>query len=357
MRSFLPSGIVIGSALAAALTLAACGAEGATSAPAGAQEESEVSATSVRLGYFPNFTHAPALVGLEEGLFEKHLGDDATLTTHTFNAGPDVIQALFSEELDLSFIGPNPAINGFAQSDGEALRIVSGAASGGASLVVREGIETREDLAGTKIATPQLGNTQDVALRYWLDELGYDATLEGGGDVSVVPTGNGETLSAFASGAIDGGWLPEPWATRLVLQGGGHVLLDEAELWADGRFVTTHLIVRTDFLAENPDLVRAVIAAEIEAVDFINENPDDARALVNDAIEKVTGDRVDDELLTAAWPKVEFTVDPIASSLYESAEHAEAVGLLDPVDLDGIYELGILNELLAETGRPEVTDG
>jgi NitT/TauT family transport system substrate-binding protein len=341
------------------LALAACGGDAAPEANSNVSTDGHTSGSApseLRLGYFPNFTHAPALVGVEQGLFEEHLGD-VELSTHTFNAGPDVIQALFAGELDMSFIGPNPAINGYAQSDGEALRIVSGAASAGAALVVREGIETPQDLAGRKIATPQLGNTQDVALRYWLDELGFATTLEGGGDVSIVPTGNGETLTAFGSGAIDGGWLPEPWATRLVLEGGAHVLLDEAELWPDGRFVTTHLIVRTEFLEEHPDLVRAVIAAEIESVDFINENPEEAQVLVNDAIEGVTGSRVDEELLDAAWPKVEFTVDPVASSLYGSAEHAEAVGLLDPVDLYGIYELDILNELLAAAGRPEVSDG
>lgn len=341
---------------AGALLLAACGggdtpaASGSDGGGAGNGE-----ASAVRLGYFPNFTHAPALVGVEEGLFEEHLGD-VSLTTHAFNAGPEAIQALFGGEVDMTFIGPNPAINGYAQSNGEALRIVAGAASGGASLVVREGIEAPGDLAGTTLATPQLGNTQDVALRHWLSEQGFETSLEGAGDVSIAPTGNGETLAAFGSGAVDGGWLPEPWATRLVTQGGAHVLVDEAGLWPDGRFVTTHLIVSTEFLAKNPDVVRSVIEAEIEAVDFINDHPEEAREAVNAGIAAVTGERVDEDLLAAAWPKVEFTIDPIASSLFTSAAHAEAVSLLDPVDLDGIYDLEILNDVLTRDGRDAVAE-
>jgi NitT/TauT family transport system substrate-binding protein len=354
MRSrFRPSSAAV--LLAGALLLAACGGSDTTAASGSGGGGGNGEASTVRLGYFPNFTHAPALVGVEEGLFEEHLGD-VSLTTHAFNAGPEAIQALFGGEIDMTFIGPNPAINGYAQSDGAALRIVAGAASGGASLVVREDIETPDELAGTTLATPQLGNTQDVALRNWLREEGFETSLEGAGDVSIAPTGNGETLAAFGSGAVDGAWLPEPWATRLVTQGGAHVLVDEADLWPDGRFVTTHLIVSTEFLTRNPDVVRSVIEAEIEAVDFINDHPEAAQEAVNAAIATATGERVDEDLLAAAWPKVEFTVDPIASSLFISAAHAEAVELLDPVDLDGIYDLEILNDVLTRDGRDTVAE-
>lgn len=342
-------------AVAGAAVLALAAACGGSDDQAATSASTEDQADTLRLGYFPNFTHAPALVGIDQGIFAEHLGD-VTLETTTFNAGPEVIEALFTGAIDASFIGPNPAINGFAQSNGEALRIVSGSTSGGAFLVVREGIDSVEDLESTTLATPQLGNTQDVALRHWLKENGYETTLEGQGDVVITPMANGDTLTAFHAGQVDGAFLPEPWATRLVTEAGAHVLLDEADLWPDGRFVTTHLIVSRAYLDENPDVVNSLIAGELAAIDFINENPDEAQAVVNDAIEELTGQRISDELLAAAWPNVEFTVDPVPHSLIEGARHAEEVGLLEPVDLDGIYELGPLNDLLAEAGRDPVSD-
>src|SRR5215207_7482403 len=215
---------IAAAALAAASigVVAACG-----SGTAGATAE------TVRLGYFPNFTHAPALIGVQNGYFQQALGDVALETT-AFNAGGQAVEALFADAIDATFIGPNPTINAYAQSNGEAVRVVSGAAANGAYLVVRESIDSAGDLVGKTFATPQLGNTQDVALRYWLKEQGHLTTEEGGGDVSITPMSNGETLGAFASGAIDAGWLPEPWATRLVNEAGGHVLVDEAELWPEG---------------------------------------------------------------------------------------------------------------------------
>jgi NitT/TauT family transport system substrate-binding protein len=322
------------------LTLTACGGDDST------QPE-------VRLGYFANVTHAPALVGVAEGLFAEELGE-ADLSLATFNAGPDVITALFSGALDLAFIGPNPAINGFAQSGGAAIRIVAGSTSGGAALVVRPGITSPSDLVGKKIATPQLGNTQDVALRAWLLDQGLTADLEGGGDVAVIPQANAQTLETFRSGAIDGAWVPEPWATRLVREGGGIVMVDERDLWPGGEFVTTHVIVRTQFLEEHPDLVRGVLRALVRAIDLIAADPARAMADVNAGIESVTGSPLSAETIAAAWENLTFTVDPIAASLHLSAEHAVAVGLLEPVDLTGIYDLSLLNEVLAEFGREPV---
>jgi sulfonate transport system substrate-binding protein len=308
---------------------------------------------AVRLGYFPNVTHAPAILGVTEGYFQEELGD-VTLQTATFNAGTEATEALFSGAIDMTFIGPNPAINAFAQSNGEAIRIVSGTTSGGAALVVREGIDTPADLAGTKLATPSLGNTQDVALRAWLADQGYATTLEGGGDVSILPQSNAQTLETFRSGDIDGAWVPEPWWTRLVLEGGGHVLVNEADLWPEGKFVTTHLIVATSFLNEHPDQVRAVLRGLIRAVDFANEQPQEAQTAVNANIEQLTGKALAAETISGAWGNLTFTLDPIASSLQKSADDAIAVGLLEPVDLNGIYNLDILNEILREEGRPEV---
>lgn len=312
-------------------------------------------ATEVRLGYFANVTHAPAIVGVADGAFATALGDGVTLTTATFNAGTEAITALFSDALDLAFLGPNPAINGYAQSGGEAIRIVAGSTSGGASLIAAPGIDTPADLVGATVATPALGNTQDVALRAWLQQQGLSTDLEGGGDVSIVPQPNAQTLETFRSGAIDAAWVPEPWATRLVREGGGHVLVDERDLWPEGAFVTTHLVVRTAFLQQHPDLVEAVIRGLVQSVDAINADPTAAQATVNDAIAQITGSTLPTETIAEAWSHLTFTVDPIASSLQASADHAVAVGLLAPVDLDGIYDLTILNQVLASLGRPEVT--
>jgi NitT/TauT family transport system substrate-binding protein len=308
----------------------------------------------VRLGYFANVTHAPAIVGLEQGWFAEALGSGVKLEPKTFNAGPEAVEALFSDALDITYVGPNPAINAFAKSEGKAIRIVAGATSGGAALVVQPGVTKPADLVGKKLATPQLGNTQDVALRAWLKGQGLSANLEGGGDVAVVPQANAQTLETFRAGEIQGAWVPEPWATRLVLEGGGTVLVDERSLWPDGQFVTTHVVVRTQFLEQHPDLVAAVLRAHVRAVDFANAEPAKARELVNAGIAKVTGKGLPAAVIDGAWEKLHFTVDPIASSLRKSAEDATAVGLLDPVKLDGIYELGPLNEILAAAGKPPI---
>jgi NitT/TauT family transport system substrate-binding protein len=310
--------------------------------------------SAVRLGYFANVTHAPAIVGIERGWFAEALGSEHALQTSMFNAGPEAVEALFSEALDISYIGPNPAINAFAQSGGEAVRIVAGATSGGAALVVQPSITAPAQLFGAVLATPQLGNTQDVALRAWLKQQGLRASLEGGGDVSILPQANAQTLETFRSGEIAGAWVPEPWATRLVLEGGGSLLVDERALWPDGRFVTTHVIVRTRFLAERPDLVASVLRAHVRAVDYLNAEPAAAREIANAGIAKVTGKPLPVEVIDAAWENLAFTVDPIAASLRKSAEDATAVGLLEPVKLDGIYDLRTLNQILAAEGKPQI---
>ena len=323
------------------------GSAAAEDAPA---PESDV---ALRLGYFPNVTHAPAIIGVDTGLFQDALGSSATLETETFNSGTEVIEALFSGAIDASFIGPNPAINAYAESDG-AIRIVSGTTSGGAALVVSEDIETPEDLAGTTLASPSVGNTQDVALRAWLADEGYETDVSGGGDVAISPQENADTLAAFIDGGIDGAWVPEPWATRLVNEGGGHVLVDEADLWPDGEFVTTHLIVRTDYIEEHPQNVRALIGGLLDAIDEANDDPETAQAATNDGIEAITANRLEDATIQGAWQNLTFTPDPIASSLQQSKEDAVAYVALEDVDLSGIYDLDILNDLLAERGEEEV---
>ncbi len=278
-----------------------------------------------------------------------------TFEVASFNAGGAASEALLNGAIDATYIGPNPAINAFAQSGGAAIRIIAGATSGGAYLVVKPEITTVADLRGKKVATPALGNTQDVALRTWLADNGLVTDKQGGGDVSILPQENAQTLETFTSGAIDGAWVPEPWATRLVQEGGGKVLVDEGTLWPDGEYVTTHLIVRTDYLETHPDIIEALLAGHLAANELVNNDAVKARELTNQGIEKITGKTIAEEVIAAAWPNLTFTVDPIASSLKGSADHATKVGLLDPVDLSGIYDLTVLNELLELAGKPAVS--
>ncbi|MEZ5410209.1 MAG: ABC transporter substrate-binding protein [Acidimicrobiales bacterium] len=328
---------------------------GAGTAGSSGQEAATPLDGRLRLGYLPNVTHAPALVGVQGGYFTTALGPGVDLELTTFNSGTEVIEALFSGAVDASFVGPNPAINGFAQSDGEALRIVAGTTSGGAALVVRDGIDAPADLKGTTLASPSLGNTQDVALRAWLKDQGLTADTEGGGDVSVRPQENADTLAAFLDGAIDGAWVPEPWATRLIREGDGHTLVDERTLWDGGLFVTTHLVVSTELLDGHPDLVEALLGGLLDSLAAIRADPDAARTATNDGIEAVTGKRLEDEIIAGAWENLTFTSDPIAASLEGSKDDAVAVGLLEPVDLDGIYDLGPLNTVLAARGLPTLS--
>lgn len=346
--------------LAASVLFAACGDDSSNDTATAEAADADTAATglkgTVRLGYFPNVTHAPALVGVAEGSFSTALGDDVDLKSFTFNAGTEAVEALLTESLDITFIGPNPAVNAFAKSEGDAIRIVSGSTSGGAYLVVKPEITSVDQLAGTTLATPSLGNTQDVALRAWLKDNGLETTPEGGGDVAILPQSNSTTLESFISGAIDGAWVPEPWATRLVDEGGGRVLVDERDLWPDtgGEYVTTHVIVRTDFLNDHPDLVKAVLVGLANAIDAIEADPMKAQAAVVVQIAEITGSAPDAATIATSFSHLTFTLDPIATSLQKSADDAIAVGLLEPVDLEGIYDLTLLNEVLTERGQPTV---
>ncbi len=311
---------------------------------------------TIRVGYFPNVTHSQALIGMARGDFQQALGDQVSIEPTTFNAGPSVIEAMFAGELDLSYIGPNPAVNGYVRSGGEALRIVAGATSGGASLIVRPeaGIDAPEDLAGKRIATPQLGNTQDVALRAYLADHGLE-TLENGGDVQIVPTANPEILNLFRLGSIDGAWVPEPWASRLIVEGKGKLFLDERDLWPGGDFTTAMIIVSTPFLEQHPDLVKAWLNAHVEVTQWIVANPEEAKQVLNQAIGEITGQPLPPEVLDSAWSRMRVTYDPVSPSLRQSAMAAYQAGFLDEEpDLEGIYALDLLNEVLAERNLERV---
>ncbi|MGW5677760.1 aliphatic sulfonate ABC transporter substrate-binding protein [Streptomyces sp. NPDC003860] len=340
-------------------TLAACGYGSEAEKDdevAPAAKGKKLSADSVRLGYFPNLTHATALVGEQEGILQKELGGTAIKST-TFNAGPSEIEALNAGSIDIGFIGPSPAINGFTKSKGKNLRIVAGSASGGVKLVVNPAkIKTLDDLKGKKIATPQLGNTQDVAFLNWIAERGWKTDAQSGkGDVSVVRSDNKITPDAYKSGSIDGAWVPEPTAARLVSLGAKE-LLDESTLWPDKKFVITNVIVNQKFLKDHPDVVEAVVRGTVKTNAWINANSDAAKKSANSKLKALTGKELPAEIIDGAWPSIQFLDDPLASTLQAQADHAVQAGLVKEPDLAGIYDLRPLNKVLKAEGKPEVSD-
>lgn len=311
----------------------------------------------IRIGYFPNITHSQAVIGIAKGDFQKALGKDVKIDVKVFNAGPSVIEALFAGEIDVSYIGPNPAINGYVKSKGKALKVISGATSGGAVLVVRadSGIAKAKDLSGKKIASPQLGNTQDVALRYYIKKAGLK-TIDNGGTVEVIPTENPNILALLTTKQIDGAWVPEPWGARLVKEAGAKIIVDERDIWPNGKFVTTHIIARTEFLKDNPKLVKKLIKAHVEETDWINRNRGEAKKILNAEIKKLTGKNLPVDVLDAAFSRLAPTYDPISSSLFVSAEHAFKLGFLGKTapNIDKIYDLRLLNEVLKEKKKAAV---
>jgi NitT/TauT family transport system substrate-binding protein len=336
--------------LPAVLALSACG--GSSSAGTSAASSP---ATELRLGYFANLTHAPALIGVQNGLFAKELGA-TKLKTQVFNAGPDEVTALFAGALDAAYIGPSPTLNAYGQSNGDAIRIIAGAASGGAQLVVRDGINSAADLKGKSLASPQLGNTQDVALRTWLTSQGLKNSVTGGGDVTIKPTKNSDVLNLFKDGKLDGGWEPEPYASRMVLEGKGHVLVDERDLWPAGKFVTTHLVVRTAYLKQHPDAVAALLRGHVAAVQFANKDAAAAETAINAGLKAAGSSTLKDAVFNRAWKEMTATWDPIASALKTSAENGVKAGTTaKAVDLSGIYDLKALNTVLKAQGLPPVS--
>ncbi|MEU1783445.1 MULTISPECIES: aliphatic sulfonate ABC transporter substrate-binding protein [Streptomyces] len=341
-----------------ALALGACGygsqkSSGSNAGPSAATG-AKLSAGTVRIGYFPNITHATPLVGEQEGILQKELGT-TKLTSTTFNAGPSEIEALNAGSIDIGWIGPSPAINGYAKSKGQSLRIIAGSASGGVKLVVDpKKIGSLEDVKGKRIATPQKGNTQDVAFLNWISGQGWKVDPQSGkGDVSVVRTDNKVTPDAFKSGSVDGAWVPEPTASKLVSEG-GKVLLDESTLWPDGKFVITNVIVSRKFLDAHPDVVEAVLRGSVKTNAWIAANPDRAKASANAALKKLSGKELPPEILDPAWQSIRTTDDPLAATLQAEADHAVKAGLLEKPDLAGIYDLAPLNKVLAAEGRPTV---
>ncbi len=305
----------------------------------------------LRLGYFPNINHAQAVIGIGNGDFQRALGDNIEIKRFVFNAGPSAIEALFAKQIDAAYVGPNPAINGYIVSEGKNVRIIAGASSGGAVFVVRNdsGIQTPKDFAGKKFASPQLGNTQDVALRKYLLDNGYK-TKEKGGNVEVLPVKNPDILTLMLKKEIDGAWVPEPWGEKLIKEGNARQFLDERTLWPDGKFVTANIVVNPEYLRANPDVIKKLLEAHINETRWINNNKEEALKVYNTELKKLTGQTIPEDQLKGAFSKLEITYDPLKQSLFKSANDAFEIGFLGKIkpDLTGIYDLTVLNDIIKE---------
>ena len=348
--------VVLAAGVAAIAALAAgCGSSASSGSGSSSSSSSSSPHVTLRLGFLANITHAPALVGLNKGFFTKNLGDGVTLKTSVFSSGTQETTALLAGQLDAAYVGPNPAINAWQKSSGKAIKIISGAASGGAALVVKPSISSASQLKGQKVATPSLGNTQDVALRYWLKQHGLTTTQTGGGDVAVTPIKpNSDAVLEFKSGQIAGGWEPAPYDAEMVADGGKE-LVNEASLWPAGKFVTTELVVTQSFLKAHASVVSNLLKGQVESVKYINANTSAAETAANAELTTLLGKGLKSSALAASFKEITFTNDPIASSLATDAKHAVAVGLLQPVNLNGIYDLGPLNALLKADGEAQVS--
>jgi len=317
-------------ALALSLSLAAC------------QRRDASPGAPLRLGYFPNVTHAQALVGAADGTFSRALG--GRLETRVFNAGPAAMEALLAGDLDASYVGPGPAAIAFLRTKGTAIRVVAGAASGGAVLVVRRDVKGAGDLAGKRVASPQLGNTQDVALRSWLRENGLSG--QGGpGQVQVTPLANPDILSLFARGELAGAWVPEPWGARLVAEAGGRILVDERTLWADGRFPTTVLAVSVKALERRRNDMAALLRAHVELTRRWEADPAGFRQQVNAAYGRLAGKPLPARVLADAFTRFQPSADPMGAQLAEMARRAQALGFAPAGDVSGMVDRSLLQEI------------
>ncbi len=321
---------------------------------ASSASRSRGSADTIRLGVFPNLTHAPGLVAIQGGIFDKDLSP-AKVEVHPFNSGSDASAALLSGSLDATYIGPGPTLSMWVKSDKVA--VVSGVTSGGASFVVRKGvsISSAQDLHGKKVAVPGIGNTQDVALRTWLEDRGLKAK-DDGGDVAIVPVDNPELPQVFRSGDVDAAWEPEPWPSLLESQGLATRFIDEATLWPDGKFVTTLLVVSKGYLDAHPEVVKKLVQANFDAIEQIESDPDGAKADARSELVTLGASTLPEDVLDSAWNKLEFSWDPLVSALRTNARNAFATKAIeeDPGDLAGLVQLNYLNSVLASAGKPKV---
>lgn len=294
--------------------------------------------TVVQIGHFPNISHAQALVAHQlsrqgKGWFEARLGKDVEIQWRLFNAGPSAMESMFAGAVDITYVGPNPAINAFAKTRGRDIRILAGSADGGAALVVNPNlkIEKPSDFKGKKIGTPQLGNTQDVACRAWLIENDIEVKLTSG-DAQVIATANPEQLPLFKQGNLDAVWTVEPWVTRLEKEANGKIFLEQKEA------VTTILVTCNRMLKKHPELVKKFVQAHRELTDWINKNPAEAQKLAKAELEALTGGKISEELVKSAWPRLKFTSDVNKAELQKFCDYAFKCGFLKRrIDMKPIY--------------------
>lgn len=313
---------------------------------------------TIRIGYFPNISHTQALVGIADGTFERIL-EGTDVKFKTFNAGPSAIEALFTNQIDLTYVGPNPAINGYMRTDGEGLKVIAGASSGGALFVVRgdSNIQSVADFAGKKFVSPQYGNTQDTSLKSYITSNGY-RLAEFGGNVNVLSAKSSDAMLLFLKKEIDGAWVPEPWGTLLVKNANGRIFLDERDLWPDREFANTVLIVRSEFLEKHPDLVKKVLRAHVETTIWINEHKEEAEKIVNSQLKAILGKELPADVMHETFSRMEVTYRPMKHSLFKFADEAYGLGMLglDKPDLSGIYYTSLLKEVLQEKDLPPVDE-
>ena len=317
---------------------------------------SPTGALNVRLGYFPNITHAQANVGLSRGIYQKHLGRSLQLSPKIFNAGPSAIEALLAGELDLLYVGPSPALNGYLRSGGQALKVIAGAASGGTVFVARKDVQLsrKEDFAGKRIASPQIGNTQDISLRNYMGQMGL-APKERGGTVTILPIANPDILSLFLRNELDAAWVPEPWGSILVRTAGARILLDERDLWPGHRFATTVVVAAKRFLDQQPDLVKRFLKGHVETTLWIRQNHPEALRILNQEIARLTHKALPEEVIEEAMGRVEVTWDPLTSSIDSLYKRSVELRYSKRGNLQQLCDLRLLNEVLREAGFPEIS--
>jgi NitT/TauT family transport system substrate-binding protein len=304
----------------------------------------------LRIGYFPILNHAQAVIGLAKGDFQKAVGKEITIKPEVFGSGSSLIEALFANQIDLAYVGSNPTINGYVVSDGKALKIISGASSGGTVFVVRNdsGIKSIKDFENKRFATPQVGNTQDVALRKYLLQNGYK-TKDEGGNVEVISAQISDIFTLMLTKQIDGAWVPEPWGTKLVKEANARIFLDERVLWPQGKYITANIIARTDYLRDNPETVKRFLGAHIDETNWINSHKSEAMDIFNSQLRALTGHIINPDELKQAWSRIEFTYDPLKPTLLKSANDSLKIGFLrTPPNLTGIYDLTLLNTVLEQ---------